>query len=240
VVAVQLHSSPTSACAVLLIGRALTPWLSRRRGKSSRALLTTNVSRMNRHRREVLMAAALLGFVPLVRAADKSAESAIYRALFTYFESKATEPSHVFVAEKAARLEEVLPEHPSETLRPKRLQALVPGTTESVRNEFLRVLESRRPIDARNLAFEGRIKVTVVSRNEPEDVFNSWGNFRERFPDAKALLRLSHVAIDDDKQTALVCAGYWCGGTCGGGYLFLLANLKNGWRVVHDQMLWVA
>jgi len=198
---------------------------------------------MNRTRRDLLIAAVLIGFSRPVRAEDPTAESAVYRALLAYFAAKAgadAEAAHLFIAEKPARLDEALPQGPGETPRPKALEALVPGTTESLRNRFLQVLESSEPIDARWLASEGRLKVTAVSQYEPEGVFTTWADFRARFPEAKGLLRLSRVAIDDDRQTALVYAGYWCGGTCGGGYLFLLASLNNGWRVVHEQQLWVA
>jgi hypothetical protein len=195
---------------------------------------------MNSQRRALLIAATLMSFLPLGRAADKAEQNAVYRALFRYFQRKATDSLHLFISENPAQAVEVFGETPQDMPHSKRLEGLVPATTESLRKRFLDALGARDPINVSDLAFEGRLKITLVSRQEPKAIFENWTEFRERFPDAKGLMRISHAAIDDDAQMALVYAGLWCGGTCGGGYLFLLAKLKDGWRVVHDQVLWVA
>jgi hypothetical protein len=195
---------------------------------------------MNSQRRALLIAAALMAFLPLGRAADKAEQNAVYRALFRYFQRKATDSLHLFISENPAQAADVLGEALQDMPHTKRLEALVPATTESLRKRFLVALAARDPINVGDLAFEGPLKITLVSRKEPKAILESWPQFRERFPDAKGLMRISHVAIDDDEEMALVYAGLWCGGTCGGGYLFLLAKRKDGWRVVQDQVLWVA
>lgn len=64
--------------------------------------------------------------------------------------------------------------------------------------------------------------------------------FKNEYPEARGILRLSYSAIDIDSQTAIVYVGFFCGPLCGGGSIYVLAKLKDGWRVVNEKNVWVS
>jgi hypothetical protein len=171
-----------------------------------------------------------------VSSASQDAE--IYSSLFRYIlKDHKGEVPRLYVSAKPPRMERVLDTAVGKSTPEQVLKGYVPAMSESLRAKFLQALNDREEIKIDTNILDASVLFTMVSSNEPKQIFDSWLDFKASYPDAKALIRLSHTAIDDDGQTALVYMDSWCGGLCGSGYLFVLAKLNNVWRVVSEQML---
>lgn len=81
------------------------------------------------------------------------------------------------------------------------------------------------------------LRAKIFAGEEPAQ---GWARFHARFPDAPGLLGVSRVAIDDERQHALVYVEFACGPECGTGRLVHLARAAEGWQVVSGELLWVA
>ena len=209
---------------------------------------------MNSTRRLLLTSAIpLLLFPTMAFSSRVSPASSIFGALFAYLLAQPGTPDVLVIEELTASIEEVLPPPPAipeanlSSMSPaEKLKGLYPAATETLRTEFLRILARGGAIDRNQFAAEGGVKIVWLSRQQKAAIFDTepqlkaWERFRAQFPHSKSLLRLTAPAIDLDSQTALLYLGWSCGGTCGGGSLFLFARLKDGWRVMHEQQMWVA
>jgi hypothetical protein len=212
------------------------------------------VSRMNLVRHYLFLAAiSVTYFSPTALSAPIEQELLVYRALFQYLSSHVSAPKSLVIATEAPTSDEVLPEFPKELAaevspmsREEILRGYLPATSQLLRNEFLRLLDLRSPIEKRHLAFKRSFGVTFASKQDVDAIFQteplaqSWERFRIRFPNAAGMVRLSRPAIDVGSQAALVYVGFSCGGTCGRGHLYLLSRFSSGWRVVHEQQVWVS
>lgn len=67
-----------------------------------------------------------------------------------------------------------------------------------------------------------------------------WAKFRERFPTAPGLLRLSRAAFDPDQRRALAYIEYTCGPACGSGRLIRAERKGQGWQVLSGELIWIA
>ena len=209
---------------------------------------------MNPTRRSLLVSAIPLLLSPRVAlSGPMSQASSIYQALFAYFLAQPGTPRVLVIEEFAPSIEEVLPPLPAipeanfPAMSPAdKLKGLYPAATETLRTEFLRILARGGAIDRNQFAAIGDVKIVWLSRQQKAEIFdtdpqlNAWEQFHTRFPQSKSLLRITLPAIDLDRQTALLYLGWSCGGTCGGGSLFLFAHVKGGWRLMHEQQIWVA
>jgi hypothetical protein len=193
----------------------------------------------------------VLAFVILpikVVANSLNTEAQIYKALFQYGTYDDNTPRTLLISEEPAPLKEVIRPFPAipeagikEQSIPDTLRAYLPATTKTLRSEFIRVLSLHQVISSRDLVAPSNVSIKILSKSEKEEIFKtksgSWERFKNRYPKARGIVRLSLPAIDIDSQTAIVYLGFSCGPLCGSGSLFVLAQLKDGWRVVNEVQI---
>lgn len=73
-----------------------------------------------------------------------------------------------------------------------------------------------------------------------EDPVANWARFRQRYPDAPGILRLSRAAFDSYQQQALVYLEFSCGPACGSGRLIHAAREGKGWKALSGELIWIA
>lgn len=104
-------------------------------------------------------------------------------------------------------------------------------------NESRETLTPRFRIKAKYSLLDDRARADIFAGEDP---VANWGRFKQRFPDAPGILRLSRAAFDPFQQQALVYLEFSCGPACGSGRLIHAAREGKGWKALSGELIWIA
>ena len=116
-------------------------------------------------------------------------------------------------------------------------------TTPSLLNRWLAMNEAASGLERH---FELSMNYELLGETERTTLFadpdpaTNWRQFKNRFPDAPGLLRLSRVAFDATAQNALVYVEFNCGATCGSGRLIRAHRVGKTWSLQSGELIWIA
>jgi hypothetical protein len=87
--------------------------------------------------------------------------------------------------------------------------------------------------------------VVRLTEQEIDEIFDSqrgggWKAFREKYPAAGAILRLSRVGLSLDRSQAVVAVDWQADALAGAGEIWFLTRTENGWRVIYKVIRWIS
>lgn len=117
------------------------------------------------------------------------------------------------------------------------------GTTPPALREWSRLNQDRYRL-RQQLALDG--KYHLLAGAERLEIFNgadpdvNWQQFRERFPDAAGIIRVSRPSTDAIANSALLYLEFECGANCGSGRLInLVQTVPDQWQVTTGTLVWI-
>lgn len=104
-------------------------------------------------------------------------------------------------------------------------------------NEQRETLAPRFALKAQYVLLDDEARAKIFAGEDP---VANWARFKQRFPDAPGILRLSRAAFDPFQQQALVYLEFTCGPACGSGRLIHAARDGKGWKALSGELIWIA
>lgn len=170
------------------------------------------------------------------RDTDGDEEASVYSTILN--ERYAKNPDKfIVVVEKTFGAPSLARELDSE-YRKARLSPLSQATIESYKER------NKEPLRLKGFA-NAKVKYSLMKDDEWEELFekdilSGWKSFRQRYPDAVGVVRLSRVGFNPEGTQALVLLLYGCGEVCGEGTFILLTKAEAGWRIEQSVVVVVA
>lgn len=104
-------------------------------------------------------------------------------------------------------------------------------------NESRETLTPRLTLKAKYQLLDDATRAKIFAGEDP---VANWARFKQRYPDAPGILRLSRAAFDPFQQQALVYLEFSCGPACGSGRLIHAARDGKGWKALSGELIWIA
>ncbi|HEX6575930.1 MAG TPA: hypothetical protein VF042_13255, partial [Gemmatimonadaceae bacterium] len=114
------------------------------------------------------------------------------------------------------------------------------STYESTLDDF--IAKNQKSIHVEGKSFRSFVKVKIVAGKDlptsdtidPKSPNEFWNQFRQKYPGARGILRLSRPGFDQKGKNALVYYRFSCGTLCGKVGYVLLRKSGDTWNIIQQ------